>query len=145
MCPVCTAQHFLLKKYKLVTVVPAGVPIRRRRLCKLYFSFSVCVCELIMLMLSLFCHIAMATVPSRCNGGRVQQSYLFSPSLHPAITLSLPPSHFISALSLPLSLHLLPSSLALSLPSCLPPSVPPAHPPRLFFPSLIGLTLPSSK
>lgn len=119
------AAHSLLKKCKLVTVVPDRVPIQGRCLCKLYFSFAwcvcMCVCKLIMLMLFLFCHIAMATVPSRCNGGRVRQSYLFSP-LYPAITLSLSPSHFISALSLPLLLHLLLPSLALSLPSCLPSS-----------------------
>lgn len=63
------------------------------------------VLKLIMLVLSFFCHIAMATVPSRGNGGRVRQSYLFSPFpslpsfLQPPITLSFPPSlHLPSSL-----------------------------------------------
>lgn len=38
----------------------------------------VCVQKLIMLVLSFFCHIAMVTVPSQGNGGRMRQSYLFS-------------------------------------------------------------------
>lgn len=109
-----------LEKYELVTtVICETVNVEGMRVqIAVFVCARVCLWKLIMLMLSFFCHIAMATVPSRCNGGRVRQSYLFSPSpsLHPPITLSFPPSHFIFALSLlqPPSLrlsplHLLPS------------------------------------